>query len=796
MLHAQLAMLGSLLLLLVFLSSAFSFPGAFAYSQLTKGSSLLVENQEDVLISPNGLFTAGFHSVGINAYSFAIWFSEKLSNRTIVWMAKRDHPVNGKHSKLTLLKDGNLILTDANKFISWETNTASASFVQILLQNNGNLVLTEKDNVLWQSFDVPADTLLPGQPLTRYTRLISSRSQNNYSSGFYKLFFDDDNVLRLVFDGPETSSIYWPDPWLLSFEAGRTRYNDSRVAVLDSWGHFQSSDGVEFRADDYGPSIQRRLTLDFDGNFRLYSLDTTTRSWIASWQAMIRACRIHGACGPNSLCSYDPSSGRKCSCLQGYRVKNYTDWAYGCEPEYQLPCNSSEVTFIKLPHVNFYGYNIHILYNCTLEKCEKKCIESRKCKGFQYRFNKENGMYGCYPKRAFRNGFISPTYSGVLYLKQPKALTVATGQPAKVSSLICSSTSIVTLNRTYKKKGESGSIRILLWFVPGLGLLEMICIVSVWFFLYRSSRTSHKQPYVHLSTGFRKFSFSELKKATKNFGEEIGRGSSGIVYKGVLLDHRVAAVKRLNEANQDEAEFLAELSIFGRLNHMHLIDIWGYCAEGKHRLLVYEYLEHGSLAENLHRTVIDSKMLFEIALGTAKGLAYLHEECLEWVLHCDIKPQNVLLDSNYQPKLADFGLSKLLRRADVNDLSFSKIRGTRGYMAPEWIGNLPITSKVDVYSYGVVLLEMVTGRSPKMHVQTFGVGGEMVEKTLIEWVREMVRGDTEITSWIDEILDPLLDNTQCDKGKLALLVRVALHCVEEDRKVRPTMRQVVEMLLY
>ncbi|CDP01260.1 unnamed protein product [Coffea canephora] len=704
-------MLGSLLLLLLFWSSAFSFPGAFAYSRLTKGSSLSVENQEDVLISPNGLFTAGFHSVGINAYSFAIWFTEKLSNRTIVWMANRDHPVNGKHSKLTLLKDGNLILTDASKFISWATNTASASFVQILLQNTGNLVLTEKDNVLWQSFDVPTDTLLPGQPLTRYTRLISSRSQNNYSSGFYKLFFDDDNVLRLVFDGPETSSIYWPDPWF---------------------------------ANDFGPGIQRRLTLDFDGNFRLYSLDTTTRSWIASWEAMIGSCRIHGACGPNSLCSHYPSSGRKCSCLQGYSVKNYTDWAYGCEPEYQLPCNSREVTYIKLSHVNFYGYNIDILHNSTLEKCEKICNESRKCKGFQYRFNKENGVYDCYPKRAFRNGFISPTYSGMLHLKQPKAFALATDQPAKISSLIC-------------------SIRILLWFVPALGLLEMICIVSVWFFLYRSRRTSDKQPYVHLSTGFRKYSFSELKKATKNFGEEIGRGGSGIVYKGVLLDHRVAAVKRLKEANQDGAEFLAELSIIGRLNHMHLIDIWGYCAEGKHRLLVYEYLEHGSLAENLHCTVIDSEMRFEIALGTAKGLAYLHEECLEWVLHCDIKPQNVLLDSNYHPKLADFGLSKLLRRAEVNDLSFSKIRGTRGYMAPEWIGNLPITSQVDVYSYGVVLLEMVTGKSPKMHVQTF---------------------------------DPLLDNTQCDKGKMALLVRVALHCVEEDRKVRPTMRQVVEMLLH
>ncbi|XP_060667712.1 putative receptor protein kinase ZmPK1 [Ziziphus jujuba] len=237
------------------------------------------------------------------------------------------------------------------------------------------------------------------------------------------------------------------------------------------------------------------------------------------------------------------------------------------------------------------------------------------------------------------------------------------------------------------------------------------------------------------------YSYDELKKATWGFKEEIGRGSGGIVYKGVLPDNRVAAAKLLiNEANnhdQGEAEFLAEVSTLGRPNHMHLMKMWGYCIEGKHRILVYECLEHGSLKQNLSSNVLDREMRFEIALGTAKGLAYLHEECLGWILHCDVK---VLLDSYYSPKVADFGLSKLLKGAKLNNSAFSRIRGTRGYMAPEWVSNQPITSKVDVYSYGHVVLEMLTGRSPTNDVQTVNDTGEIENRrSLVSWVRENIK---------------------------------------------------------
>ncbi|KOM29673.1 hypothetical protein LR48_Vigan743s000600 [Vigna angularis] len=221
---------------------------------------------------------------------------------------------------------------------------------------------------------------------------------------------------------------------------------------------------------------------------------------------------------------------------------------------------------------------------------------------------------------------------------------------------------------------------------------------------------------------------------------------------------------------------------------MNLIQMWGYCAEGKHRLLVYEYMENGSLAQNLSSNTLDWSKRYNIALGTARVLAYLHEECLEWILHCDIKPQNILLDANYQPKVADFGLSKLQNRNNVNNSSFSMIRGTRGYMAPEWVLNLAITSKVDVYSYGIVLLEMITGKSPTTGVQNID-GEESYNGRVVAWVREKKRG----RSWLEHIIDPAIQ-TNYDESKMEVLVKVALDCVEEDKDIRPTMSQVVEML--
>ncbi|KAK9080160.1 hypothetical protein SSX86_001835 [Deinandra increscens subsp. villosa] len=763
-------------------------------SVLTQGSSLFVENKLDQLVSPNRLYTAGFHQTGRNAYFFAIWFTQPMldGNHTLVWIANRDEPVNGKRSKFSLEKTGNLVLTDASRRI-WTSETNSNSRLHLQLLDSGNLVLTSINNksYIWQSFSFPTDTILPNQPFTKDTTLTSSRSLTNFSSGFYKLYFDNDNVIRLLYNNDEITSVYWPVPWLVASAAGRSTYNNSRSALLDSKGLFVSSDSYTFTTSDYGQNLRRRLTLDVDGNIRVYTL--SQRRWIVSWQAITMTCTIHGICGPNSLCTYSAESGRTCSCMHGYKAKNHSDSSLGCVPTFDFTKNGENYDFIRLPFVEFYGFDSNWNPRSTFNECMKACLDDSNCKAFQFNFDQGFGSFVCYYKTLLYNGFYKGTRFNT-YLKLPKSdvLSYTDQKVVNKSKLECS-TSVIEIKRPYDKKSTNGSLKFMLWFSIILGGIEVLCFLFFYYITKKPSPTT-TQTYLAIATGFKRFTYDEIVKASRSFKEEIGRGGGGIVYKGVLPDDRVVAIKRLHDAFQGEAEFLAEMSTIGRINHRNLIETYGYCVEGKHRILVYEYMENGSLAENLlGANQLDWRKRFEIAIGVAKGLAYLHEECLEWVLHCDVKPHNILLDADYNPKVADFGLSKLFHQDSTQDSAFSRIRGTRGYMAPEWVFNLPITSKVDVYSYGMVVLEMITRENRLTRDQATDYSEQ---KRLVSWIREKVHEASESLkeTQIMEVLDPVMEE-EFEKIEMKNLLRVALQCVEEDKDARPTMSEVVKMLL-
>ncbi|GAB4836882.1 hypothetical protein Ancab_001793 [Ancistrocladus abbreviatus] len=769
----------------VFLLLSLSSLGGESMSYLSKGSTLSVEDGKDVLTSPDNTFTCGFYSVyGLNAYWFSVWYTTNSTKRTVVWMANRDKPVNGHGSSLKLEHDGTMVLNDFEGAIVWQSNTTSTNVDRAELLDSGNLVIKDPNgNFLWQSFDYPTNTLLPNQRFNKDSMLISGMGRDMFSSGYYSMFFDSNNVLNLLYDGPEMSSLYWPDPGDQNiYQAGRNNYNRSRIAVLDDWGRFLSSDRLQLSASDYGPGIKRRLTLDYDGNLRIYSLNESSGLWVITMEAL-EPCKVHGLCGKNGICTYNPEP--KCSCPPSYEPTSATEWSKGCKPEFDR--GSSDSQFVELPHTDYFGFDLNYTQPASLETCKDLCLGDYRCQSFSYRLD---GQGHCWTKGDLFNGYRDPSFEGNIFLRLP------TEVPANlsVSELACKSgePSTILFHRLYYIASQGSTWKYLYLLASVIGAIEILILIIGWWFLYRKQGLPGliEDGYRAISSQFRCFTYAELKRATGKFKEVLGIGGFGAVYKGVLEDARVVAVKRLGDVlMQGEEEFWAEVSTIGKINHINLVRMWGYCLEGKHRLLVYEYVQNGSLDKHLFSgSSLGWKERFKIAVGTAKGLAYLHHECLEWVIHCDVKPENILLDCDFEPKISDFGLAKLCQRGG-NGSEFSRIRGTKGYMAPEWAMNLPITAKVDVYSYGVMILELVKGI--RLSNRTVDDGESELNRFVRITRRKIKNGED---SWVEDTIDPRLEG-QFSRNQAATMIEIGLSCVEEDRNRRPTMESVAQMLL-
>lgn len=289
-----------------------------------------------------------------------------------------------------------------------------------------------------------------------------------------------------------------------------------------------------------------------------------------------------------------------------------------------------------------------------------------------------------------------------------------------------------------------------------------------------------------LQTG--SFTLRQIKAATNNFDQanKIGEGGFGSVYKGLLLDGTTIAVKQLSsKSKQGNREFVNEIGMISALQHPHLVRLYGCCIEGNQLLLVYEYMENNSLARALfgpkeYQLKLDWLTRRKICIGIARGLAYLHEESRLKVVHRDIKATNVLLDENLNPKISDFGLAKL--DEEENTHISTRIAGTYGYMAPEYAMRGYLTDKADVYSFGIVALEIVSGRSNTCY--------RTKEDCfyLLDWAMVLNEQGKLI-----EMVDPRLES-QFNKEEAMLLINVALRCTNVSPAVRPTMSSVVRML--
>ncbi|KAK8586876.1 hypothetical protein V6N12_021397 [Hibiscus sabdariffa] len=312
-----------------------------------------------------------------------------------------------------------------------------------------------------------------------------------------------------------------------------------------------------------------------------------------------------------------------------------------------------------------------------------------------------------------------------------------------------------------------------------------------------ASSTPKYSEELKVASQLRKFTFIDLKLATRNFRPEslLGEGGFGCVFKGWIEENGTApvkpgtgltvAVKTLNvEGLQGHKEWLAEVDFLGNLLHPNLVKLVGYCIEDDHRLLVYEFMPRGSLENHLFRRSLPLpwSIRMKIALGAAKGLAFLHEEAERLVIYRDFKTSNILLDADYNAKLSDFGLAKDGPEGDKSHVS-TRVMGTYGYAAPEYVMTGHLTSKSDVYSFGVVLLEMLTGRRSMDKNRPNG------EHNLVEWARPHL-GDKRS---FFQILDPRLEGHFSIKGAQKA-AQLAAQCLSRDPKARPRMSEVVETL--
>ncbi|PIA33931.1 hypothetical protein AQUCO_03900054v1 [Aquilegia coerulea] len=324
-----------------------------------------------------------------------------------------------------------------------------------------------------------------------------------------------------------------------------------------------------------------------------------------------------------------------------------------------------------------------------------------------------------------------------------------------------------------------------------VSLGHTIVLAFVYLFLHNNNVTetivheNPEDPLAMVSGMPRNFSFNDLKLATANFSKKLGRGGFGSVFEGNLGNVTKIAVKQLDQANQGTNEFLAEVKTIGSLHHVNLVRLIGFCAEDSHRLLVYEYMCNGSLDKWIfHRnqeSPLDWPTRRKIILHIAQGLSYLHRECRRTIIHLDIKPQNILLDANFNARVADFGLARFIE-TDQSHVS-TVLKGTPGYWAPEWWLKKKITEKADVYSFGVVVLEIMCGRKNVDHSLT------EEEDSLLYLVKTKAE-EGQLFDVVDKQSDDVLQH----KDEAVRIIKTAISCLQIDSADRPSMSTVVYIL--
>ncbi|KAG5033327.1 hypothetical protein GLYMA_06G300600v4 [Glycine max] len=750
--------------------TCFSFHTSLA--ALTTISANQSLSGDETLVSQGGEFELGFFNTGNNSNKFYIgmWY-KKISQRTYVWVANRDQPVSDKNSaKLTIL-DGDLVLLDQYQNLVWSTNLnspSSGSVVAVLL-DSGNLVLSNRANAsasdaMWQSFDHPTDTWLPGGKIkldnkTKKPQYLTSwKNREDPAQGLFSLELDPAgrNAYLILWNKSEQ---YWTSgAWnghIFSLVP------EMRLNYIYNFT-FQSNENESyFTYSVYNSSIITRFVMDGSGQIKQLSWLDNAQQWNLFWSQPRQQCEVYAFCGGFGSCTENAMP--YCNCLNGYKPKSQSDWnlndySGGCVKKTNFQCenpnssNKDKDRFLPILNMKLPNHSQSIGAG-TSGECEATCLSNCSCTAYAY----DNS--GC------------SIWNGDLLNLQQLTQDDSSGQTLFLR---------LAASEFHDSKSNKGTV------IGAAGAAAgVVVLLIVFVFVMLRRRRRHVGTGTSVEGSLMAFSYRDLQNATKNFSDKLGGGGFGSVFKGTLADSSIIAVKKLESISQGEKQFRTEVSTIGTVQHVNLVRLRGFCSEGTKKLLVYDYMPNGSLESKMFyedsSKVLDWKVRYQIALGTARGLNYLHEKCRDCIIHCDVKPENILLDADFVPKVADFGLAKLVGR------DFSRVlttmRGTRGYLAPEWISGVAITAKADVYSYGMMLFEFVSGRRNSEASEDGQV------RFFPTYAANMVHQGGNVLS----LLDPRLEGN-ADLEEVTRVIKVASWCVQDDESHRPSMGQVVQIL--
>ncbi|KAL5581857.1 hypothetical protein UlMin_014299 [Ulmus minor] len=723
------------------------------------GADTISANQSvygySTVVSAGGIFELGFFTQGqAGKYYIGMWYKNDPL-KTILWVANRDKAVSLYDSELKI-SGGNLVLFNKAKIPVWSTNVTtsspSSSSVKAVLLENGNLVLTDgssnSSELLWQSFDHPTHTWLPGSKLgfnkkTNATQFLTSwKNSEDPASGLFSLHFnpsDSSFILRW-----NSSKSYWTsgswDGEIFSLIPEMRLYYMFNISYVSNENESYFTYTV-----NRGFNLIPIFVMDVWGQVKQLSWEIA-RGWNTSWSIPQRQCNIYAFCGAYGSCN--EKSLPFCSCLTGFQPKSQSDWnltsySGGCFRQTKLQCKSDKFqqkASMSLPD------NMLFAQAGSAKECESACLSNCSCTAYFY------DSIGCLI-----------WMEDLLNMQQ---LDAANSSGKNLFIRLAASELQKPENRKNQEVGLYDTESLMKDFMHAGQLRE-------------DDKKGLDVPFVVLES---------IIAATDNFSEanKLGRGGFGPVYKGKFPGGKEMAIKKLSSCSgQGLEEFKNEVLLIAKLQHRNLVRLLGYCVEGDEKMLLYEYMPNKSLDcflfDGALCVLLDWKMRFSIILGIARGLVYLHHDSRLRIIHRDLKASNILLDEDMNPKISDFGLARIFGGKQT-EASTRRVVGTYGYMSPEYALDGIFSIKSDVFSFGVVILEIISGKRNSGFYQT--------EETLslLGYAWKLWKENRTV-----DLMDATLHET-CNTNEFLRCFNVGLLCVQEDPSDRPTISDVVSTL--